>query len=170
MKLRLRLLWLFLTSVFKPQLTALDEGVVHLRVLLNDVDIRKVSGDRYFALADLGWGNLYMRWGAFNRVLKAECAPVGQVLTIKVREPLWLFQAFEIRTKLVWWDNRWIFAEQRFVREGKTVAIILSKGGLLKGERLFPTAEWVPGLSAADRPVPPESVSALLQLEGALKW
>ena len=171
MKLRLRLLWLLLSSLFKAPLSALDTSVIHLRVLINDVDIRKVSGDRYFALADLGWGDLYMRWGAFNRVLKGECAPVGQVLTIKVRYPLSLFQAFDIHTRVLWWDERWIYAEQRFTRNDEVVAIIISKGGLLKEAKLLPTAEWVPGLPAiVDRPDQPESVRSLQQLEKALLW
>ena len=170
MRLRFRLLWLLISSLWRPRLNVLDTSVVNLRVHINDVDVRKVSGDRYFAFADLGWGDMYIRWGAFKRVLKGECAPVGQVLTVKVRSPLWLFQKFQIHTKIVWWDERWVYVEQRFTRGGETVAICVLKGGLLKGQKLVPVSEWVPGSSTAQKPEPSESVRALQHLEKAIQW
>ena len=170
MRLRFRLFWLLISSFWKERLSVLDTSVVHLRVHVNDVDVRKVSGDRYFAFADLGWGDAYIRWGAFKRVLKGECAPVGQVLTIKVRQALWLFQTFQVHTKVLWWDDRWIYVEQRFMRGGEPVAICVLKGGLLKDQKLVPVSEWVPGAATTPKPEVPESVRALQHLEKAIQW
>lgn len=170
MRLRFRLLWLLISSLWKKRLSILDTSVVHLRVHINDVDMRKVSGDRYFAFSDLGWGDAYIRWGAFGRVLRGECAPVGQVLTIKVRSALWLFQKFRISTNVLWWDDRWIYVEQRLIRGNETVAICVHKGGLLRGQKLLPVSEWVPGAATAPKPELPESVKALQHLEYAIQW
>jgi hypothetical protein len=164
------LLWLIISGIWKPRLTILDTSVIDLRVLINDVDLRKVSGDRYFALADLGWGDLYIRWGAFKRVLKGECAPVGQVLSIKVRSALWLFQRFQIHTKVLWWNELWIYFEQRFMREGEAIAVCIGKGGLLKGSTLLAVSEWAPGSTTAEKPEKSETVKAIQQLEKAIQW
>jgi len=162
-RLRIRLLWLILSSFFQSKFSIFDNSTVHLRVLLNDTDVRKVSGDRYFALADLGWG-------AFSRVIKGECAPVGQVLILKTREPLWLFQKFEIQTRVLWWDQRWVYFEQKFIHNGKTKVICLGKGGLLKGSMLLDVVDWVPGAGNSPKPGKPEQVVAIQNLEASIKW
>ena len=170
MRLRIRLCWLILSSFFQSRLSILDTSTIYLRVLLNDTDIKKVSGDRYFALADLGWGNLYMRWGAFSKVLKGECSPVGQVLILKAREPLWLFQKFEIQTRVLWWDKRWIYFEQKFIHDGKTKVICMGKGGLLKGSELLDVVDWIPGARTSSKPEKPEQVTAIQNLEASINW
>ncbi len=43
MMLRLRFLWLILSSYWKKPLGLLDESVLNLRVLPNDIDITKIS-------------------------------------------------------------------------------------------------------------------------------
>ncbi|MFT5135072.1 MAG: hypothetical protein ACI9XU_000935 [Arenicella sp.] len=170
MRLRIRLLWLILCGFFQNRLTILDTSTVHLRVLFNDTDIRKVSGDRYFALGDLGWGSLYIRWGAFNRVLKGECAPVGQVMTLNAREPLWLMQKFKIETKVLWWDQRWLYFEQRYIHQGKVKVVGVGKGGLLKGGVLMDIVDWVPGAETSKKPEKPEQVVAIQNLENSIQW
>lgn len=54
MRLRLRLLWLLLLSPWHRRLHVLDEFVLSLTVLPNDVDVSKMTDDRYLAIADLG--------------------------------------------------------------------------------------------------------------------
>lgn len=41
----------------------LDESVLNLRVLPNDVDITKITDDRYIALMDLGRMDIIFRTG-----------------------------------------------------------------------------------------------------------
>jgi len=52
MMLRFRFLWLLLASFWKEPLGLLDESVLNLIVFPNDVDITKISNDRYTALMD----------------------------------------------------------------------------------------------------------------------
>lgn len=170
MKLRIRLLWLILKGFFQSRLSILDTSTVHLRVLFNDTDIRKVSGDRYFALGDLGWGSLYIRWGVFNRVLKGECAPVGHVMTLKAREPLWLWQKFQIETRVLWWDQRWLYIEQRYIHDGKVKIVGMGKAGLLKKNILLDVVDWVPGANTSNKPEKPEQVTAIQNLEDSIQW
>ncbi len=63
MRLRLRLLWLILASLWRAPLSVYDESVLTLRVLPNDIDLFKITDDRYFALMDLGRMDLAVRGG-----------------------------------------------------------------------------------------------------------
>lgn len=58
MRLRLRLLLLVLASFFRKRLSLVDENVLQLRVLPNDVDVTRLSSDRYLPLMDLGRINI----------------------------------------------------------------------------------------------------------------
>jgi len=63
MRLRLRFLWFMLSSFWKKPLGLLEESVLNLRVLPNDVDVTKISNDRYVALMDLGRMDVGFRVG-----------------------------------------------------------------------------------------------------------
>lgn len=52
MRLRLRLLWLLISSAWRPPLKATDESLITFRVLPNDIDVSKITDDRYIALMD----------------------------------------------------------------------------------------------------------------------
>lgn len=70
MRLRLRLLLLVLSSFWKKPLGILDESVITLTVLPNDIDILKISDDRYFALMDMGRMDIVFRTGLLKSMFK----------------------------------------------------------------------------------------------------
>jgi hypothetical protein len=70
MRLRLRLLLLLLSSFWKKPINILDESVLNLIVLPNDIDVSKISNDRYIALMDLGRMDIVFRSGLLKLMLK----------------------------------------------------------------------------------------------------
>ncbi len=70
MMLRFRFLWLILSSFWKKPLGLLDESVLNLTVFPNDVDITKISNDRYSALMDLGRLDVVFRVGLKKVITK----------------------------------------------------------------------------------------------------
>jgi chromatin segregation and condensation protein Rec8/ScpA/Scc1 (kleisin family) len=52
-----------LSSFWKKPIGILDEFILTLRVLPNDIDITKISNDRYLALMDLGRMDIAIRLG-----------------------------------------------------------------------------------------------------------
>ena len=70
MRLRLRLLMLIIASFFRARLSLADENVLNLRVLPNDVDITRVSSDRYLPFMDLGRISIALRAGLLSILLK----------------------------------------------------------------------------------------------------
>lgn len=119
-------------------------GIVNLRVLPSDVDIKKVNIDRFFALGDLGWAALLMDWGVFISLLSGRYSAYGKCLSLSVRSPLWLFQKFEVRTTIIWADKYWVNAEQHFVARNTVVAVSFIKGALLEKDNLMEVARWAP--------------------------
>lgn len=135
MRLRLRLIWLFLSSFWKKPLGFLDESVLDLRVLPNDIDITKVTSDRYSALMDLGRIDYALRCGLRHAMFKKKWIPVATFITIRFRYPLKIFQKYQLKTRIIWWDERTFYCEQIFERNGRVVttghmgAIFFNKNG-----------------------------------------
>ena len=99
MRLRLRLLWLILASLWRKPLEILDESILSLRVLPNDIDISKITNDRYLALTDLGRIDLAVRNGLLQTMFKRRWAPLTYVVMIRFRHPLVVFQKYQLRTQ-----------------------------------------------------------------------
>lgn len=122
MRLRLRLLWVLLRSLWCARLRVLDESVVPFTVLPNDVDVSKLTDDRYVAIADLGRMDLALRNGFGPILLRHRLAPMATVVAIRFRHPLRLFQRYRLRTKVLWWDDKTFYIRQVFERAGRTQA------------------------------------------------
>ena len=114
MRLRLRLLLIFIASFFRRRLRLDDENVLDLRVLPNDVDLSRVSVDRYLAYMDLGRINIILRAGMFATLLARRWAPVVRVASVRYRYPLGIFQKFRLRSRVIYWDDEWAWTEHVF--------------------------------------------------------
>lgn len=122
MRLRLRLLWLILSLLWRKPLKVLDDSLLTFTVLPNDVDISKVSNDRYIAITDLGRIDLACRNGLFKTMLRDRWGPVATLVTMRFRYPLKLFQRYQLRSRILYWDEDTFYLLQRFERKGRVVA------------------------------------------------
>ena len=122
MRLRLRLLWLLLLSPWHRRLHVLDEFVLSLTVLPNDVDVSKMTDDRYLAIADLGRVGLAWRVGLARVLVRRRWLPLATVASLRFRHPLRLLQRYRLRTRIVSWDDDTFYLRQTFERGGRTLA------------------------------------------------
>src|ERR1039457_1069549 len=122
MRLRLRLILLLLSSFWKKPISILDESVLNLIVLPNDIDVSKISNDRYIALMDLGRMDIVFCSGLLKLMLKNKWGPVVTFDTIRFRYPLKVFQRYQLKTRIVWWDDTTFYFKQSFERKGRVVA------------------------------------------------
>jgi len=166
MRLRLRLLLLLLSSFWKKPLGILDESVIMLTVLPNDVDVRKITRDRYFAIMDLGRMDLIFRSGLLKLMLKNKWVPVSTFDTIRFRYPLKLFQRFQLKTKIVWWDDETIYLKHTFVRKGRIVATSYGFATLLGSKGTVPSKKILDQIGpSVIKPSEPEIVASLRKSE-----
>lgn len=146
MSLIFRMLWVLCFGggrVHDP----LSPSVLTFRVWPTDLDLNlHVNNGRYFTLMDLGRLHLLRRSGVVLEVLRRHWRPIVGSEAIRFRRSLDPFQTFELHTRVLAWDERWFYMEQRFLRAGQVCAI-----GLVKAQ-----------MRAKDGPVPPVDFLALL--------
>ncbi len=141
MNLFIRLIKVLLGTLWRAPLELPDESIVEFRVWPNDLDVNfHMNNGRYLTLMDLGRFDLIFRMGMLRHMLRHRWQPVAASATIRFRRSLKLFQKFKIRTRLAFWDEQWVFFEQRFECDGKLVALGLIKALLRGKEGNVPTA------------------------------
>jgi acyl-CoA thioesterase FadM len=125
----LRLFRLGLSLVGKSQVDLPATTCVRMRVWPNDMDFNlHVYYGRYLALATIGSMHWFVRTGVFGIARQRKAFPVVGDAIAKFRRDLRVFQTFEIRTRLVGWDRKWAFIECRFVRNGRVIGVVATRG------------------------------------------
>lgn len=115
-----------------------------MRVWPLDLDInRHVTNGRYFTLADIGRMDYVLRSGAFRVALRHRALPIVGDVWGKFRRELRLFERFEVHTRMLGWDAKWVFVEHRFVKDERVVGIVIMRG-LFRGRHgNVPPVEFV---------------------------
>jgi acyl-CoA thioesterase FadM len=133
MTMLLRLLRILLTARWRKSLDPLEESVLSFRVMPADLDVNlHLNNGRYLALMDLGRLDAVLRSGVFRQMLKRRWTPLVGSETIRFRRSLAPFRKYQLRTRLVGWDEKWFFFQQRFVVGAELQALAMVKG-LLRG-------------------------------------
>ncbi len=169
MRLRLRLLYLLLSSCWKKRLGILDESVITLTVLPNDVDIMKMTNDRYVSLMDLGRMDLIYRSGLLKLMFNNKWAPVATFAAIRFRYPLKVFQKYQLRTSVLWWDEDSFYCQQIFERKGRVLATGYVRASLLRSNGLVPSQDVLSAIGQlVTKPIQPEIVARINELGGLI--
>ena len=144
MHLIFRTLLLLLTARRRPALDIWDSSTLSLRVLPTDIDIAMhVNNGMYFSLMDLGRFELMVRAGVWDTFRRKGWSPVVGAETISFRKSLTLGQQYSIETRIIGFDDRAIFFEQRMVADGEIHARayiatrLVSKQGPVSNEEIF---------------------------------
>ncbi len=166
MRLRLRLLWLLLSSFWKKPLAFLGESVLNLRAFPNDVDVSKISNDRYTAIMDLGRVDLTFRVGLRKAMTLKRWMPVTTFNTIRFRYPLKIFQKYQLKTRVIWWDETTFYLEQIFERKGRVVATGLICSTLFNKNGKIPSSVMIEEAGqSVIKPEEPKVIAKLREIE-----
>lgn len=122
--LLLRFLWTMIRARFRERLGPMDESLLRLRVWPNDIDVNlHLNNGRYLTIMDLGRMDLVARSGILGQALRRRWYPLVGSAAIRFIRSLDPFQLYELRTRILGWDEKWFYLEQRFERDGNPVAI-----------------------------------------------
>lgn len=133
MNLMLRFLRVFITSLLGSRIGLLDSSRLSFRVLPTDLDFNlHMNNARYLSFMDLGRTDLLVRAGMLGVVSRKHWKPVTGSIDIKYRRPLMPFQHFKLHTRVLCWDEKWLFLEQS-LESSKGVHAIATVRGLFVG-------------------------------------
>ncbi len=120
-------------------------------------ELRHVNNGVYLSMLDLARYELLRRAGLWHRMQKAGVYPVVASQTITYRKSLELWQRFEIESRILGYDDRAVYLDQRFVVRGEVYARAYIMGRFLRRPGgVVPIAELaeVTGIDTLAWPVP----------------
>ena len=140
MNLYFRLIWIVVSSFFKPRVDFSDEIVLSLRILPNDLDInRHLNNGRYLTILDFGSIELFLRSGILFRAIRNGFRPMIGGLIVTYRKGLSLFERYTLTMQLSAWDDRWNYFQFEFKKlNGELSAAGYFKGALVSKNGLIP--------------------------------
>jgi acyl-CoA thioesterase FadM len=151
MLLLFRFLYVVIRSRFRSRVGPLDESVVRFTVLPHDCDLNfHLNAGRFVSFMDIARVELIGRTRLLGMLLRRGWRPVIGGAVIRYRRSILPFERFDIRTRVVGWDEKWIYVEHVLEKDGTFCAaghmrtVIRSRTGTIA----------------------PKDVLALLKLEG----
>jgi acyl-CoA thioesterase FadM len=107
---------------------------LRLRVYPNDLDFNgHMNNGRYLSLMDLGRLHLVVCTGLLRPMMKLKLAPTLAAAQMRYRMQLLPLQLFDLETRLLCWDEKWVYMEQRFLYVKGPKAGAVAAIGLVKG-------------------------------------
>lgn len=109
----------------------LDEDTIRMHVWPHDIDFNlHMNNARYLSVMDYARVHLLARSRLLEHIVRSRWQPLVGAVWMTYRRSLPLFSAFTIASRLVCWDERWFYIEQRFGFGEGIAAIGWVKGAL----------------------------------------
>jgi len=171
MNLYLRLFLLLIRLIGLPRKGLFEESRVGFRVLPTDCDVNlHMNNGRYLAFMDLGRLHLVAQIGLLGIILRRRWGAALGAAEINFIRPLAPFQKFELATRLVTWDEKYAYMEQRFESRGALCAHAFVKGLFLDRNGRIEPPEVAAALGATAVPPPmPEELRIWAELGNVKK-
>lgn len=157
----------------KPRLGAItDAGRLRLRVWPHDCDLNlHMNNGRYLTFMDLGRLHLLASLGMLRPLIQRRWMPVLGAAEMSFVRPLDPWQRFELVTRLLGWDAKYFYLEQRFEAAGRLCATGTVRGLFMRGRERVPSQAvadlWQPGLASPLLPARIQQWNALLEAKKA---
>ncbi len=124
MLLLFRFLLTMLKSRFRSRIGPLDESVVRFTVLPHDCDLNfHLNAGRYVSFMDVARIELIGRMRFIGPMLRRGWRPVAGGAVLRFRRSVLPFERFDIRSRVVGWDEKWIYVEHIVEKDGEFCAI-----------------------------------------------
>jgi acyl-CoA thioesterase FadM len=131
-----------LTSRRAPRIGIHDVGRLKLRVVPTDLDILgHMNNGVYLSLMDLGRMDLMIRSGTWSKLRARGFYPVMVNETVTFRKSLQPWQLFDIESRVIGYDDKAVYMQQRFVRDGEIYADAMTRARFLKKSGTVSMAE-----------------------------
>ena len=147
-----RTLITFIRAQFRKKINPDEEISLNFRVWITDVDLSIMNNAALLMITEMGRVDLIIRTGFLKHAWKNRLYFPLASISAQFRRPLKRLQKLQLKTQLIYWDEKWIYISHRVVREGKTIAVVLVKSTVKKGAELIPFERIIDDLNWQMKP------------------
>lgn len=169
----LRLGWTLTKARKLPPMNPLDVHVSHHRCRLVDCDIfGEMNNGRILTLYEMGRFEAAVRMGLWALLKKKRWGLTVAGTSIRYRRRIRPFEAYETRTRIATWDDRFFYIEQgMFKPNGECASHVLFRTAVVEKGKAVPSARLVEELNVTDpRPQPAPWINNWIEAEATRPW
>ena len=150
-----------------PKIGVMDESILKMRVWPGDIDVfKELNNGRHLTMMDFGRFDLAARNGLLKLIKDKSWGLAVAGASVRYRHRLYLFDKFELHTRVAGFDERWFYFHQEIKRGDKIHSSALirtavtSKNGIVNIYDVIqelgieiekkPLPEWVKAWADAD--------------------
>jgi acyl-CoA thioesterase FadM len=124
MLLFFRFLLVVLSGRLRSRIGPLDESRVRFTVLPHDCDLNlHLNAGRFVSFMDVARMDLLARMRILLPLLRRGWRPVMGGCTVRYRRSMLPFERFDIRSRILGWDEKWFYIEHLVERDGALCAL-----------------------------------------------
>lgn len=162
-----------LAALARPPLKLGDASRINLRVWPGDLDLYlHMNNGRYLSLMDLGRLDFIIRVGMLPLMRRQGWRPLLAAATTRFWRSLKPFTRFSLHTRLVWWDEKWIYLDQEMIQDSHLAAQGMMKMVIKSPQGTVPPPQAARALGAGpvpEAPEPPPGLAAWIHWEQEIK-
>ncbi len=148
----IRLLSALFFARFRSRLGISDGSVISFRVWPTDIDVSIMNHAVIMTVMEMGRADFMVRSGFLKLANKMKWYFPSAAISVQFIRPLKLFQQAQVTTRIFHIDERWIYLEQKIIREGKIMAICIVKSKVKKGRETISAMEILKELQLGELP------------------
>ena len=134
----LKLLLTIFSAHFRGRISPEEPSEIHFSVWLTDVDASIMNHATMMTVMEMGRMDLMVRSGFFGLARKEKWYFPARSISVQFIRPLKVFQKATLFTKVFHVDEKWMYIEQKIVRNDKVIAVCIVKGTVKKGKESIP--------------------------------
>jgi acyl-CoA thioesterase FadM len=156
MLLLFRFLIVVLGSRFRSRIGPLDESGTRFTALPNDCDLNfHLNAGRFVSFMDVARIELIGRMHLLRKLLQRGWRPVMGGCVVRYRRSVMPFEKFDIRTRVIGWDEKWFYIEHIVEKDGAFCAIGQMRTVIRGRNGTIPPREVIALLGVTDVASPP---------------
>ena len=152
---------------FKSKLSITDDISLSFRVWLTDVDVSVMNNAALLTIMETGRLDFMVRTNFFKVAAKNKWFFPSRAISVQFYRPMKVFQKAELKTKISFVDEKWIYTQHKIIRKGKVIAVCLVKSIIKKGRETVPTSEVMKALNIQKAPTDKHELIKTHELENS---
>ena len=148
----IRLLLTLVKARFRSKVKLTKTISLPFRVWITDIDVSVMNHAAIMTVMELGRVDFMVRTNFLKLANKRKWYFPSQAISVQFYRPLKMFQKAELLTRVSFIDEKWIYTEQKIIRNGKDIAACFVKSTIKQGRDSVPTSEILTALEIDEAP------------------
>ena len=132
----------------------------------------EMNNGRILTIYDLGRFGSAQRIGLIDTIIREKWTLTMAGAVVRYRRRLTMFERFEIHSRAVCWDERFVYLEQSmWKKNGECASHIVYRAAVLKNGKIVPMGEVQSALGhEGDAPEVPDWIAGWIEAENKRPW